>query len=68
MNKIFCIGCGRMLARLDGRAELKCPRCATLAAYDSGDCERTRIKRKIGREALKTQNNGREAAKTQTLV
>lgn len=67
MNEVYCEGCGRMLGRLCGIAELKCPRCGAVGIYDSKTCERTRIKRKIGREAVKTQNFGREAVKTQPL-
>ena len=51
MYEITCRRCGRLLGRLDGRAELKCPRCKLVADYDTS--EKTLIA-SIDREVAKT--------------
>ena len=33
--EIYCDRCGSLLARLDGRAELKCRKCGRVAIYES---------------------------------
>lgn len=59
MNEIYCDGCGRLLAKLDGRAELKCPRCHTVEIYSS---EKTTKNAEFDREVIKTQFIRRENA------
>lgn len=53
LYEITCRRCGRLLGRLDGRAELKCPRCKLVTVYDTS--EKTLIA-SIDREVAKTHN------------
>ena len=55
--------CGPLLARLDGRAELKCRKCGRVAIYES---EKTPKNAEFDREVIKTQyfNRLRENARS----
>lgn len=50
--EIYCDRCGSLLARLDGRAELKCRKCGRVAIYES---EKTLKNAEFDREVIKTQ-------------
>ncbi len=53
LHEIRCPVCGRKQGELDGRAELKCPKCKTVTVYDTS--EKTLIA-SIVREDEKTHN------------
>ena len=61
--EIYCDRCGSLLARLDGRAELKCRNCGRVAIYES---EKTPKNAEFDREVIKTQyfNRLRENARS----
>ena len=52
LTEIYCENCGSLLARLDGRAEIKCRKCGRLAVYKS---EKTSKNAEFDREVTKTQ-------------